>query len=48
MQHQFENALAGLAALLMVGTMMTAAVVIPPAHSPVQTDESALAIPALA
>ncbi len=52
MQHPLENVLAGLAALLIVGTAMTAAVVVPPANSPVQTPvqthDAALAVPVLA
>lgn len=48
MQHPLENVLAGLAALLIVGTAMTAAVVVPPANSPEQIHDAALAVPALA
>ena len=48
MQHPLENLLAGLAALLIVGTAMTAVVAVPPAHSPVPADDAALAVPILA
>jgi hypothetical protein len=42
MNHPLENVLAGLAALLLVGTTMTAAVSVPP------TNSAALAVPVLA
>ncbi|MBU0669251.1 MAG: hypothetical protein KJ703_11220 [Alphaproteobacteria bacterium] len=50
MNHPLENVLAGMAALLIVGAAMTAAVSVPPAPAtaPVQTDAAALALPVLA
>jgi len=48
MQHPLENVLAGLAALLIVGTAMTSVLVVPPANSPEQIHDAALAVPALA
>jgi|TARA_R110002072_G_scaffold242564_11_gene401448 hypothetical protein len=48
MNHPLENVLAGLAALLIVGTAMTAAVSVPPAPAPAQTGAAALVVPVLA
>ncbi len=48
MKDTLETALSGLAALLIVGVAMTAVVVVPPAHSPAQTNDAALAMPILA
>lgn len=48
MRHYLENGLAGLAALLIVGTAMTSVVVVPSATSPGQANDAALTVPVLA
>lgn len=48
MQHRLENALAGLAALLIFGAAITSEVVVPPADPAAGTDGAPLALPVLA
>lgn len=48
MRYHLENGLAGLAALLIVGTAMTSVVVVPSADSPRQVNDAALTVPVLA